>query len=198
MELRGYRTSDLGALYAICLTTGDSGRDAAPLHNDPKALGHIYSAPYGVLEPANVLVVEDDEGVAGYIVGTHDTDAFNARLEREWWPALRQHYGAVSPADLTPADRQRIDTIMVPGNPPEDIVAAYPAHIHMNLLPRLRGQRIGTQLLTMWIDGARAAGVTGIHLGASTANTGGMAFWSRSGFELLRTEGRSAWFGMTL
>lgn len=198
VELRPYRASDLDALYEICLVTGDSGQDATPLHNDRKVIGHIYSAPYGVLEPANVFVAEDAEGVAGYVVGTYDTKAFDARLEREWWPALREHYAQVPKAGLTASDRQRIATIRKPGANPADLVARYPAHIHMNLLPRLRGQRIGTGLLQRWIGQARDAGVTGIHLGASTGNTGGVAFWSKSGFEPIRTVGRTIWFGMSL
>lgn len=197
VELRPYRAGDLDALYDICLLTGDSGEDATPLHNDRKALGHLYSAPYGVLEPTNVFVAEDSEGVAGYVVGTYDTPAFEARLEREWWPALRQHYAQVPLAELTAADRQRIASIREPGANPAHIVARHPAHIHMNLLERLRGQGVGTLLLEMWVAKARAAGVKGIHLGANSGNTGGIAFWSRS-FTPLETIGRTVWFGMKL
>ncbi|MNL65347.1 Acetyltransferase (GNAT) family protein [compost metagenome] len=68
----------------------------------------------------------------------------------------------------------------------------------MNLLPRLRGQRVGTRLLALWIDKARTSGVTGIHLGASASNTGGIAFWTRSGFAPQREEPGVVWFGMTL
>lgn len=195
VELRPYRADDLEALYEICLLTGDAGQDASPLHNDRKVVGHIYAAPYGVLEPANVFVAEDDAGVAGYVVGTYDTRAFNERLEREWWPALRVHY--VQATDLTAADRERVAYMHRPGDNPADIVAQYPAHIHMNLLPRLRGQRVGTGLLQLWIAQARAAGVSGIHLGASPSNAGGIAFWRHSGFTPLRTQG-AVWFGMGL
>jgi GNAT superfamily N-acetyltransferase len=198
VELRPYRASDLDALYEICLVTGDSGKDATPFHNDRKAIGHLYSGPYGVIEPEQVFVAEDEQGVAGYIVGTHDTDAFAAKLERNWWPELREHYARIPEADLTPADRQRVAAIRQAGANPADLVARYPAHIHMNLLPRLRGQRIGTGLLQRWIAQAREAGVTGIHLGANAGNTGGVAFWTRSGFEPLQTIGRTVWFGMRL
>ncbi len=195
VSLRAYRPDDLDALYRICVETGDAGADATPLHNDRQLVGHIYAAPYGVLEPEHVLVAEDAEGVAGYIVGTHDTDGFTARLEREWWPQLRARYADTS--GLTEADRGRVAAIMRPYASPADLVATYPAHIHMNLLPRLRGQRIGSRLLDMWVDGARAAGVQGIHLGASASNAGGIAFWSQS-FERLRDDGGAVWFGMRL
>jgi len=196
LALRPYRPEDLDALYAICLQTGDASKDATPLHSDPQLVGHIYSAPYGVLEPENVFVAEDDAGVAGYVVGTHDSNRFAERLEREWWPALRARYADTT--GMTESDRDRIAAIMRPEKTPADIVAGYPAHIHMNLLSRLRGQRVGTRLLDMWVEQAKAAGVSGIHLGASASNSGGIAFWTRSGFTPLREEPGAVWFGMTL
>ena len=196
LTLRPYRPDDLSALYAICLQTGDASKDATPLHTDPQLVGHIYAAPYGVLEPENVFVAEDDKGVAGYVVGTHDSDRFEKRLEQDWWPDLRARYADTT--GMTEADRSRIAAIMRPESSPADIVARYPAHIHMNLLARLRGQRVGTRLLDMWVTQAKAAGVTGIHLGASASNSGGIAFWTRSGFTPLREVPGAVWFGMAL
>lgn len=197
VTLRGFEPRDLDALYHICLVTADAGHDASAKHNDPKLVGHIYSAPYGVLAPAQAIVAEDAEGVAGYIVGTHDTNGFDALQEREWWPALRLRYG--SPDFVaTEADRERIAGILRPSHNPAEIVAAYPAHVHMNLLPRLRGQGVGMALLKRWLAEARAAGVQGVHLGASASNSGGIAFWQKGGFLPLQSNDRTAWFGMTL
>jgi len=196
VELRAYRPEDLDALYAICLQTGNAGQDATALHSDPQLVGHLYSAPYGVLEPGNVFVATDDDGVAGYIVGTHDTRQFAERLERNWWPELRERYADIS--GMTEADLHRIAAIKRPPATPADLVARYPAHIHMNLLPRLRGQRVGSRLLDMWVEQARSAGVSGIHLGASDTNSGGIAFWTRSGFTPVREEPGVVWFGMDL
>jgi GNAT superfamily N-acetyltransferase len=172
VTIRSYQPADLDALYDICLVTGASGQDATPLHNDGQLIGHIYAAPYAVLEPAQTF-------------------------ERDWWPALRERYA--QPAfEPTEADRNRIATIMRPSPNPAGIVAAYPAHIHMNLRARLRGQGVGMALLRRWIAQAREAGVKGIHLGAGATNTGGIAFWQKGGFVPLERNDRSAWFGMTL
>lgn len=67
--IRGVRADDLDALYHISLKTGDAGQDATALYEDPKLVGHIYSAPYAVLAPEAAFVVEDAQGAAGYIVG---------------------------------------------------------------------------------------------------------------------------------
>jgi GNAT superfamily N-acetyltransferase len=197
LTLRQARHDDLDALYQICLVTGASGQDASSLHNDPQLIGHIYVAPYVVIEPEHALVAEDEGGVAGYLVGTLDTDRFAAKLEQRWWPALRDKYRD-STLDLTPADRRRVHGIMTPDTNPPELVARYPAHIHMNLLPRLRGHGVGRALTERWVAGARAAKVKGIHLGAGASNTGGRAFWAKVGFTPLWANERSAWFGMAL
>ena len=196
IALRPYRPDDLDALYHVCLVTGDAGKDASALHSDPQLIGHIYSAPYGVLEPERVIVAEDAEGVVGYIVGTHDTRAFEARLEREWWPPLRERYADTS--GLTEADRNRVAAIMRPNTGPDDLVEEHPAHVHMNLLPRARGQKVGSRLLSQWVDAAKAAGVPGIFLGASASNTGGVAFWQAGGFIPQRNTGGAVWMTMDL
>ncbi len=197
LNLRPVRPDDLPMLYHICLVTGAAGQDASALHNDQELIGHIYAAPYAVLEPAQALVAEDEHGVAGYLVGTHDTDQFTERLEQQWWLGLRERYS--DPAlMLSEADRARIGTIRQPERNPADLVEQYPAHIHMNLLPRLRGQGVGRALVQRWVAEARAARVRGIHLGASASNAGGIAFWQKVGFAPLRREGGTAWFGMTL
>src|SRR3979490_2744162 len=91
-EIRNYRPGDLGALYRICLETGDAGKDATQIYRDPRVLGHVYAAPYGVHAPESALVAEDEQGVGGYILGPVDTRAFEKTLEAFWWPKLRDVY----------------------------------------------------------------------------------------------------------
>ena len=45
-----------------------------------------------------------------------------------------------------------------PARAPQAIVAAYPSHVHRNLLPRLQGRGVGTGLLAMWIGCAHEHG----------------------------------------
>ncbi len=202
--LRPARLDDLEQIYGISLVTGDAGKDATPLHRDGKLIGHIYSAPYVSLNPEAAFVAEDEQGVAGYIVGAYDTLAFQALLEREWWPALRAAYSEPQgdPA-LWDADQNRIAAIYHPSFAPAAVIDAFPAHIHMNLLPRLQGQGIGTRLLDLWFATARDAGVKAVHLGANANNAGGIRFWSSRGFErlgppLVAPSERSVWFGERL
>jgi hypothetical protein len=84
LTVRPFHADDLDDLYAISLATGEAGGDGSHLYVYPKLIGHIYSAPYARLEPQLALVVEDEQGVAGFAMGTADTSAWEKRLEREW------------------------------------------------------------------------------------------------------------------
>jgi hypothetical protein len=67
------------------------------------------------------IVAEDKLGIAGYIVGAYDTATFEARLEREWWPARRDQYAdpAGDPSGWT-ADERRSFAINHPHTMWED------------------------------------------------------------------------------
>jgi len=198
--VRPFAIADLDAVYAISLATGDAGRDAAPLHQDGRMIGHIYSAPYAMLVPELAFVAEDDDGVAGYVVGTADTRAFEQQMERDWWPTLRQQYA--DPAGTAPeswtADQKRSFAIHHPDRTPDSVVGPYPAHMHMNLLPRLQGQGMGRQLFERWIAQAQVMGVAGLHVGVSPTNLGGMAFWHAMGFTRIPNAGGAVWLGQSI
>jgi ribosomal protein S18 acetylase RimI-like enzyme len=187
-SIRPYRPEDLDALYRICLLTGDAGKDASHQFDDPKLLGHVYAAPYAVLSPETVFVAEDEEGVAGYIVGPVDTFAFETQMEREWWPPLRAQYPLLPDPPSGRRDARMRAHIHRPPRTPRRISEPYPAHLHINLLPRLQGQGLGTKLIDRWLDAVRARGARGAHLGVGEANARAVGFYSAYGLkEILRT-----------
>ncbi|MBV8684365.1 MAG: GNAT family N-acetyltransferase [Caulobacteraceae bacterium] len=201
LSIRPFRREDLRALYAVALQTGDAGQDASALHQDGDLVGHIYAAPYALLEPDLAIVAEDATGVAGYVVGALDSDAWHARLEREWWPDLRRRYPDPSgtPHKSWSADQFRAYVIHHPQPPPEQVKQAFPAHIHLNLLPRVQGQGVGALLLAAWFEAAGRRGVGAAHVGVNHTNARGLRFWASQGFERLdiprELGGRTVWLG---
>lgn len=202
--IRGYRPDDLDALYAVSLATGLAGGDAAALYRDPRLIGHVYVGPYAALLPELVLVAEDGEGVAGYILGALDTRSFEDRQEAEWWPALRVAYQdpAGTPADRRTADQQRCHRIHHPLRMPGDLLREYPSHLHINLLPRLQGRGVGRVLVGRWLGLAAGHGSTGAHLGVNAANGRAVGFYRALGFREIGASVPGAplarWYGIRL
>jgi GNAT superfamily N-acetyltransferase len=202
--IRAARPDDLNALYSVSLATGLEGGDASHLYNDPDMMGHIYVAPYAVLEPDLALVVQDSMGVAGFAVGVLDTLLWEDRLETEWWPQLRIRYP--DPPDALRAswspDDRRASMIHHPSRTPSQVSSRYPAHLHLNLLPRAQGAGLGIKLFSKWQSFAAARGVEAIHIGANRANKRAIRFWTRNSFVDLEyispTAPRTIWMGQSL
>jgi GNAT superfamily N-acetyltransferase len=201
VNVRPLQPCDIDALYAIALATASAGGDASSLYRDPKLIGQIYSAPYAWLQPDLCLVAEDEAGVAGFVVGTADTLAWERRLERQWWPELRRQYLAPDEKHMAEwsHDQQRAFMIHNPTPAPAAVAQSYPAHLHMNLLPRLQGRGIGSRLFAAWLAVAAPRGVGAMHVGANRHNTRAFNFWQRVGFVELdipeARAGRTTWMG---
>jgi ribosomal protein S18 acetylase RimI-like enzyme len=200
-SIRPFEARDIDSLFAISLATGLAGGDASRVYDDPRMMGHIYSAPYALLDPGLALIVEDGQGVAGFVVGTVDTASWESRLEREWWPSLRPKY--VDPTDTpeasrTPAQR-RAFMIHHPTPTPPAVSRKYPAHLHLNLLARLQGRGVGSMLFEAWLALAKARGAKALHVAVNRANETAIRFWTRQGFRELSLEdlpkGRTVWMG---
>lgn len=196
-NIRAFRPEDERALYDICLRTGDSGEDATGRYGDPDLLGAVYVGPYLRLAPSLAFVGEDGEGVAGYVLGVADTRAYEEASEREWWPMVRSSYGpSVFPQD-SPEGRL-VGLIHDPPTADEDVVERYPAHLHIDLLPRLQGRGYGRRLLETLFDALSAEGVGGVHLGVGLVNTRAIGFYERIGFTVVRTHTHSQVMGLSL
>jgi ribosomal protein S18 acetylase RimI-like enzyme len=178
---------DRRALYRVCLETGDSGQDATALYTDPDLLGHVYAGPYAAFSPEFAFVLEDGLGVAGYVLGALDTRAFEATLERGWWPALRARYPlSPTPAEGRTPDERLVALLHSPSLAADEVVRRFPSHLHIDLLPRAQGGGHGRRLMTRLLEALRAAGSPGVHLGVGGRNTHAIGFYRHVGFETLR------------
>ena len=202
--IRAFRPADLEDLYSICLATGAGGNDASALYRDAKLVGHVYAAPYAILSPKSVFVVEDVEGVGGYIVGVPDTRDFETRLEVEWWPALRVLYHDPSAEPRAGWSRDQLMSYKIhhPSRTAREIVEPYPSHLHINLVPRVRGRGLGRRLMQRWLATVRDMGSGGAHLAVGTDNRRAIRFYRACGFHELERPSRPAsapvWFAIDL
>jgi ribosomal protein S18 acetylase RimI-like enzyme len=184
-HIRPYRPGDLDALYEICLLTGDGGQDATSLFADPMLLGHFFAAPYGLFAPSLAFVLEDAQGVGGYILGALDTRAFEEQLESNWWPRLRTRYpdpAAGVPAEQWTRDQRMAHMIHHPWRIPDELAARYPSHLHIDVLPRLQAGGYGRQMTNTLTAALRDRGSRGVHLHVPRGNQRAAGFYRHLGF----------------
>mgnify|MGYP003577373458 CR=1 FL=1 len=183
-HLRRAIGDDHPALCAVCLGTGDAGRDASWREDDPALMGQIYAVPYQVIEPDLAFVIDGAEGVAGYLLGALDTKSFNARLESDWYPALQRRVS--DPGRDRSAWRGSDWARHAVHHPDFDIppaLAAYPSHGHIDLLPRARGRGIGKRCMSFLERQLATAGSSGLYLDVHPRNSEAQGFYAALGYE---------------
>lgn len=162
------------------------------MYEDPRILGHVFAAPYGLFEPSLAFVAEDELGIGGYILGALDSKSFEERLETDWWPALRDRYppppSGLSRDQWTP-DQRVAGFIHFPLATPDDLAGPYPSHLHIDLLPRLQSRGLGRQLMNTLLDALREQGSAGVHLFVSAANQRAVRFYEHLGFTVISAGG---------
>jgi len=187
---------DLPGVYRVCLLTGAGGSDASGLHDDPDLLGHLWAGPYLDFPDAVTRVLHDEHGVAGYCLAVPDTRTFEHWLDRAWLPPLRDRYPIGSGS--TPADAAVVERLHHPTRADAGLLTTSPAHLHVDLLPRLQGQGWGRRVVEEVLEGITAAGAKGVHLGVDEGNTGAGEFYLRLGFTELAGPPGARWYGRSL
>ena len=194
-NIRSYRSSDKDLVYSICLKTGESGKDATHLFNDPLVLGHIYAGPYMKYEPQSVFILNDNKGVCGYIMGTMNSNQFYNWMDKEWFPAIRTNY--VQPTgDPLKWNRTEKTTSILFQPLKKKLFKDFPAHLHIDLLPRAQGKGQGKIMMDHFISHLKRNSITGVHLELGAKNDRAFNFYSKYGMAELERDDDSIFMGL--
>lgn len=182
--MRAYRPEDRPAVRRICVETGYMGDPITWRWRDAESFADLFTGWYTDHEPESALVADAGGEVVGYLLGCRDSRRATPSAE-----VLRRHLlrrgllvrpGTAGVVWRTLADaaraRLRGDALDRPFDP------AFPAHLHIDLLPGARGGGVGRRLMTRWLDTLRAEGVPGCHLGTWAENAAAIAFFESTGF----------------
>ncbi|MET9966683.1 GNAT family N-acetyltransferase [Streptomyces sp. NPDC006356] len=181
-RIRRYRPEDREAVEDICVRTAHEGGDSRPHYQDPGIFPTTFAIPYVVLEPDLAFVLDDGAGRAvGYVLGAADTPRFVERFRTEWLPPAAERYPEPAGPPTTP-DEAMIRLLHHPERMLVPEIAAYPAHLHIDLLPAWQGRGHGRTLMRALLRALHDKGVPAVHLSMVTANTPARAFYDRLGF----------------
>lgn len=199
ITIRPARIVDHADLMEVCLKTGDSGQDATGKEDDPQLLGLVYAVPYQVGAPEFAFVLEDEAGVCGYVLGAADTKTFHEFLVKEWFPSVGHDLHDPGPDESRwrGSDWLRRAILHPDDLPPVDLVL-YPAHGHIDLLPRAQGRGAGGRAMRLLMDALSQAGAAGMHLGVSDRNTKALEFYAHLGFREIGRGPGVVWMGQSL
>ena len=195
LSIRPAVEADFGALHEICLKTADAGKDGSALFGDPLVPGYLWSVPYAKFEPDFAFVLSEGDRAIGYVIGTPDTAAFEKRLIEEWWPFVRTKVAGHTP--VSPTEKMALFRIAEPEVADRALIADYPAHLHINILPGAQSSGWGRKLIETELDAMKRHGVSAVHLGVAPDNDRAKGFYRHVGFEDISTPDHCL-FGMKL
>ncbi|HBS07299.1 MAG TPA: GNAT family N-acetyltransferase [Microbacterium sp.] len=199
-RIRAFRPEDKAALSSVCIRTADAGADAKGILTDDEIWPEVFLRPYLARHPDYAFVVDVDGEPVGYLVCAPDTRSFEDWFSTSWWPERRSRWAPDVDAGDPRAERTagilRYAAARRAGAEPYG--DAYPAHLHIDLLPQAQGQGWGRRLIDALIETLRERGVSGVHLVADAANTSALAFYDRLGFARLASHEGVQAFGMSL
>ena len=184
MLVRPYEPDDRAAVRRICYVTGYMGEPVDWQWSDAESFADLFTLYYTDGEPESALVVEIDGEVVGYLLGCEDT-------RRAWNPAgiIGRHFWrrglALRPGTAPMVWRALGDGLAdgVRRRLPSPVIdPRWPAHLHIDLLHRARGQGVGRALVHRWLESLRAMDVPGCHLETMAENTSAIAFFESMGF----------------
>merc|ERR1712048_646840 len=167
------------------------GADGTALYpNYPKLIGDRYAAPYCLLDGTIAFVLEDQHGVAGYVLAAVDTDRFNKVFCDTWLPEARERYPKPDAAGLTSEEAALIKELHHPNIvPPGGLVAVYPAHLHIDLVSRAQGHGLGPKMMALVQHTLQQRDVPGVHLGMFASNKRARRVYDKLGWKELCRSG---------
>lgn len=188
-DIRRYRPEDRDAVADVCLRTAAAGGDATGVYRDDTLMPEVYALPYVEYAPdLAFVVVGDDARVGGYVLGVADTVDFIHWYAREWAPGFRARHPSPGPPTAHRPSYSEAQLVADGGDPERMRIAeldAYPAHLHIDLLPEHQGKGLGRRLIDTLRAELAGRGVPAVHLGLDPANTAARAFYERLGFHEL-------------
>jgi ribosomal protein S18 acetylase RimI-like enzyme len=187
VEIRRFRPEDRDAVRHICFLTGSMGEPAEWMWRDEVSFADVFSGYYTDREPESCFVAVIDRDVVGYLLGCRDTSrawnpaaiagrhivrrgiVFRPGTAGFVWRSVVDIVGDLTRRRVRIADYEFADP-------------AFPAHLHINLLPTARGTGAGGRLVRSWLDDLRDADVPGCFLQTLAENSNAIAFFEAMGF----------------
>jgi ribosomal protein S18 acetylase RimI-like enzyme len=185
MEIRTFGESDRAALRDLFGRAGE-GSPSASLWGHKESEAAVYLTPYMDLEQDSLFIAVVDGELTGYLTGCLDSSAFPSETER-LEQAVRKYRLIFRPKPAAFFARGLFDVaisaIRRQPTAADFDDARWPSHLHINVLPKVRGTGVGSALMTRWFDRLMESGSRGCHLQTLVENSRAVLFFERMGFE---------------
>lgn len=168
MTIRPYQPKDFENCRKICYETSHN----FDTEKKRQALYNMYCDYYLEFESDTCFVAADENDEAiGYILCADNYDEYVKNYSEHYLGELKKLH---KPFWLM----RRADMFLR-----RNIAKKYPAHLHIDILPKGQRQGLGHKLVDALVDALRKKGVNGVFLIVGKGNQKGINFYRKYGFK---------------
>lgn len=184
MEIRKYKNKDFEAFRKICIdTAAENMRDTA---EKEKTLTLTYCEYYVERESGVCFALADENDTAvGYIICAADNrlyaKSFKPYAKKIAKISLKQGLGAYFGARMY-----------------KPFYNDYPAHLHIDILPKYQHSGYGTKLMNALKQELRSRNIKGVMLCVGSSNENAVRFYKKNGFKVLQNVPGGIYMGCKL
>lgn len=190
--IRPYRKEDRAQVRDIAWETAFMGESGNIFFDDKELLTDFLTLYFTDYEPESCFVAEYQSSVIGYVIGAKDSRALRRVSYLSITPRLflkaiiravflkKKNFNFIFHCILSVFKNEFNE---------KDFSITYPATLHINLRTGFRGIKVGSRLITAYLEYLAKEKVAGVYL--ATMSDRARAFFMKQGFELLHQGVRS-------
>ncbi|XP_037638458.1 protein O-GlcNAcase isoform X2 [Sebastes umbrosus] len=191
-SIRPYFPKDEPAIYKICKEMYSEGVEEVPLSDeDPDLIGDRLVGGLLTLSSDYGFVLEDDEGICGYALGTVDVAPFVKTCKLNWIPFMQEKY--VKPdceKDLTDAEKMMLSFHEEEEGLPDSFLSNFPSLIKVDIHAKVTDPSVAKSMMGCLLSSLKANGSLGAFCQVRQTDKRMLDFYSKLGcFEVAKMEG---------
>uniref|UniRef100_A0A8C5GSC7 Protein O-GlcNAcase n=1 Tax=Gouania willdenowi TaxID=441366 RepID=A0A8C5GSC7_GOUWI len=190
--IRPYFAKDEASVYKICKEMYCEGMEDAPFpEDDPDLIGDRLVGGLLSLSSDYGFVLEDDEGICGYAVGTVDVKPFIKKCELSWIPFMQEKYNKPDcDKDLTEAEKMMLSFHEEEEGLPDSFLSNFPSLIKVDIHAKVTDPSVAKSMMGCLLSSLKANGSHGAFCKVRQTDKRMLDFYGKLGcFEVATMDG---------
>ncbi|KAL1263171.1 hypothetical protein QQF64_005910, partial [Cirrhinus molitorella] len=191
--IRPYFPKDESAVYKICKEMFTEGCDSISFPDEsPDLIGDRFVGGFLTLSSDYGFVLEDEEGICGYALGTVDVKPFVKKCRMSWIPFMQEKYNKPdTEKDLSEAEKMMLSFHEEEEEGlPESFLSNFPSLIKVDIHAKVTDPSVAKSMMGCLLSSLKANGSHGAFCEVRQMDKRMLDFYSKLGcFEVAKMEG---------
>ncbi|KAM9324809.1 protein O-GlcNAcase [Gastrophryne carolinensis] len=189
--IRPYYPKDEASVYKICREMYDDAMDDLPFESQPDLIGDRLVG--GLLSHSldYCFVLEDEDGICGYAVGTADVTPYLKECKHSWIPFMQEKYSKPqADKELSAAEKIMLSFHEEQEILPDTFLANFPSLIKVDIHKKVTDPSVAKGMMGCLLSSLKANGSRGAFCEVRPDDKRILDFYSKLGcFEIAKMEG---------